>query len=218
MLQSVHVAVMRRALGDLFASHALHSIIAANVEVDALWNQVGHDELHFDNNAFDRSYAYIAGQRALIRPALEAGQPPRAWRAFGRLTHTAQDFYSHTNYVGLWLESRADGLVPEPNGIDPLDSSLVESPSLRSGKPYLPFGALSFVPGIANLVDRLLPEDSHARMHLDSAARGPAFEFAFHAAVKRTQLEYDLSVNGLPESLAGEFRGFSAPSAYRQGI
>jgi hypothetical protein len=217
MLESVHLEVMRRALGQLFTSQALDSMIASNVEVDALRNQFGHDELHFDNNAFQRSYAYIDGQRKLIRPALESGQTGKAWQAFGRLTHTAQDFYSHTNYVGLWLQSRSNGPMPAPADIDPLDQSLLESPSLRSGKPYMPFGALSFVPGIADLVDRLLPADSHARMHLDSADRGAAFEFAFEAAVKRTGHEYSLEVNGLPDILVQQFRGFTSPPTFQQG-
>lgn len=218
MIVSAHRAVVQHALGDLFTSGALHSIIAANAELDAIWNQIGHDELHFDNNEFNGAYAYIASQRALIRPALEGGQPRRAWQAFGRLTHTAQDFYSHSNYVGLWLESRQGGTLPAPTEIDPLDSRLVGSASLHSGRPYLPFGALSFVPGIASLVDRLLPDDSHARMHLDSADRGPAFEYAFQAAVKRTRHEYVLSVTGLPQVLVWQFRGFAAPPAHRQGI
>ena len=47
-------------------------------------------------------------------------------------------------------------------------------------------------------------------MNLDSAARGPAFEYAFHAAIKRTLHEYDLLTNGLSEPLVMQFRGLSA--------
>ncbi len=115
MLQSIHAAILQGALEDLFTPTALNSIITANIEVDALWNQVGHDELHFDNNALEPSNTYIATQRALIRPSLETGVVSRAWQAFGRLTHTAQDFYSHTNYVRLWLATRTDGAVPPPD-------------------------------------------------------------------------------------------------------
>ena len=113
--------------------------------------KLGRDELHFDNNAFDRSNSYIAGQRALIRPALEGGRPRRAWQAFGRLTHTAQDFYSHSNYVELWLARQPNGRPPAPTEIDPLDAGIMESPALHSGRPHMPFGALSFVPGIGKV-------------------------------------------------------------------
>ena len=81
--------------------------------------------------------------------------------------------------------------------------------ALRSGKPYLPFGVLSFIPVVGRWVDRLLPPDSHARMHLDSAARGPMFEYAFEAAVKRTRWEYDFLARILPPALLTQFRDIS---------
>jgi hypothetical protein len=209
MLPSVHAAILRRALEGVFTPQALNSIVASNVWMDAPWNQLGRDELHFDNNAFDRSSSYIAGQRALIRPALEGGRRRRAWQAFGRLTHTAQDFYAHSNYVELWLAREPNGMLPACTEIDPLDLGIMDSPALRSGRLHMPLGALSFVPGIAKWVDRMLPPDSHAHMNLDSAARGPAFEYAFHAAVKRTLYEYGLLTSGLPEPLAIQFRGLT---------
>ena len=62
---------------------------------------------------------------------------------------------------------------------------------------YLPLGLLSFVPGIKKLVIPRMPRDSHAWMHLDSAERGPLFEYAFHAAVKRTRYEFESVMKGL---------------------
>ncbi len=205
MLQSVHAEMIRRALGETFSPHALRVIIAANVGVDTLINQLGHDEFHFDNNAFEPSRLYIEKQRALIRPALERGQAKAAWQAFGRLTHTAQDFYAHSNYVDLWLACQPNGMVPAPSEIDPLDDALVENPSLRSGKSYFPFGFLSFIPGVESLITPLLPRDSHAWMNLDSSERGPLFEYAFHAAVKRTKYEFNLVARDLTKELGAIF-------------
>jgi hypothetical protein len=207
MLEAAHAAVMHRALDGVLSARALESAISANLAVDALWNQVGHHELHFDDNAFAGGNAYIQGQRALIRPALEAGQARIAWRAFGRLTHTAQDFYSHSNYVALWLARQPAASRPPPEDIDYADADILRTPALCSGKPYLPWGALSFVPGLAIVVDRLMPADSHARMNLDSEARGPAFQYAFHAAIKRTVHEYRLVAQGLSDPLLRAFRG-----------
>jgi hypothetical protein len=217
MLQSVHAEVTRRALEKLLSPHALQFVVVANLQVDSLWNQWGHDELHFDNNAFGSSRDHIRDQRKLIQPALERGDAKSAWRAFGRLTHTAQDFYSHSNYVDLWLACQPNGMIPAPAEIDPLDDSLVESPSLRSGKAYLPFGALSFVPGLRRLVLPLMPGDSHARMNLDSAVAGPMFAYAYQAAVKRTRVEYQGVVDGLPPSLAGRFTDLTSDSALQAG-
>ena len=197
MLKPVHVQITRRALGDKFGPRALAVIIDSNVGVDNLLNLVGHDEYHFDDNAFDRSRAYMEDQRALIRPALEGGDSKAAWQAFGRLTHTAQDFYAHSNYVDLWLSCQPNGMVPAAKEIDPLDDSLIDNPSLRSGKMYFPIGFLSFVPGLKKLVIPRMPRDSHAWMNLDSEARGPMFEYAFHAAVKRTRFEFGTVIKTL---------------------
>ena len=207
MLQSVHAEVTRRALGERVGRRALDAIVASNVRVDALVNQFGHDALHFDNNAFGPGRAYIDEQRALIRPALEHGEAGAAWKAFGRLTHTAQDFYAHSNYVDLWLACQPNGMRPAAGEIDPLDDSLVENPSLRSGKPYLPLGLLSFVPGVSRLVMPFMPRDSHARMNLDSAKSGPLFEYAFEAAVKRTKYEFELTNKDFSPALGRLFSG-----------
>ncbi|MFH1185754.1 MAG: hypothetical protein V1755_12070 [Chloroflexota bacterium] len=206
MLRPVHAEMMHRALDGFFSARALKAIIVANVQVDTVWNQLGRHELHFDDNAFEKAHAYLADQRRRIESALEAGKPEGAWQAFGRLTHAAQDFYAHTNYVDLWVACQPEGLAPPASQIDPLDEDLVGSPALRSGKAYLPLGLLSFVPVIGPWADRLLPPDSHAHMHLDSAARGPMFEYAFQAAVKRTRLEYDLLTKTLTAPLLVRFR------------
>jgi len=206
MLIGVHVDLMHTALKGLVSARALGRMTDANVRVDAVWNQLGRHELHFDDNSFDKAYAYLLLQRGRIRPALEAGNTEAAWDAFGRLTHTAQDFYSHSNYVDLWVACQPDGIAPPAGHIDPLDDTLIRSPALRSGKPYLPLGLLSFVPILGKWVDLFMPADSHARMHLDSASRGPMFEYAFEAAVKRTRLEYEGLQRELPYELMNGFR------------
>jgi hypothetical protein len=206
MLKPVHARITRRALSDRFSARALSAILDANLRMDSLQNLIGHDEYHFDNNAFTRSRAYMDGQRALIRPALERGETRAAWDAFGRFTHTAQDFYAHSNYVDLWLACQPNGMVPAASEIDPLDDALVENPSLRSGKLYFPLDALSFIPGIRRLVIPRMPRDSHAWMNLDSEARGAMFDYAFHAAVKRTRYELEGVAKDLTKDL---YRAFS---------
>jgi hypothetical protein len=205
MLKPVHAEITRRALGETFGPRALEVIVRANLGQDALSGQLGHDEFHFDNNAFEKSRRYIEAQRGLIRPALEGGDALSAWGAFGRLTHAAQDFYAHSNYLDLWHACRPGRAMMGPAGVDPLDAEFLESPALRSGKLYYPLEALSFVPGLKRLVIPLLPRDSHAWMNLDSAERGPMFEYAFQAAIKRTRHEYDLTARDLPGDLLGLF-------------
>src|SRR5512142_3046935 len=157
MLKPIHEEMLRLALGDQFSARALEQIRAANVYQDRLRGQIGHAEYHFDDSAFEKSYAYIEEQRRLTVSALMANDVFSAWSAFGRLTHTAQDFYSHSNYVDLWLACQPNGMVPAPNEIDPMDDALVENPSLRSGKMYFPLGLLTFVPGSKKLVIPRMP-------------------------------------------------------------
>jgi hypothetical protein len=207
MLKKLHADILRQALHEQFSAAALESIIAANVYQDRLAGQIGHDEYHFDNNAFEKSYAYIEEQRAIVISSLEVNIVASAWAAFGRLTHTAQDFYAHSNYIDLWLSRHANGSRPAPSEVDPVNRDLINSPALRSGKIYLPLEALSFVKVLKPFVMPFLPRDSHAWMNLDSPAQGPNFTFAFHAAVQRTRIEFEKTMAGLSRDLVDVFVG-----------
>jgi len=186
-----HVQITDQALRRSFSQHALAVITAANLGQDSLRGQIGHPEYHFDDNNFLQGTAYIRLQRQLIHQALEAQTPEPAWQAFGRLTHGAQDFYAHSNYVRLWFE-RQQQLVsaPQVETIEPLDQELLLHPGLVSGRIYLPWEILSYIPLLGLLMHRLLPADSHTHMNLDTPQRGPLFPFAVEAARKRTEWEF----------------------------
>ena len=205
MLQKIHAEITRQALKDRFSNRALEKIIEANLYQDRLGGQVGHEEYHFDNNAFDKSYAYIEEQRALVAASLRSSEIPSAWAAFGRLTHTAQDFYAHSNYIDLWLSCQPDGALPTPSEVAPLDPDLIDTRALRSGRIFLPLEALSLVKILRPLVMPLLPRDSHAWMNLDSPKQGPNFIFAHSAAIKRTRIEFERTIKGLAHDLLSRF-------------
>ena len=204
MYPKYHAEITRLALQDHFSDAAMKKIIAANLYQDRLTAQIGHDEYHFDNNAFEKGYAYIEEQRALVMKSLQSNDVARAWSSFGRLTHSVQDFYAHSNYVDLWL-SRQNGASPTATEIDPVDPALIDHPSLHSGKVYLPLEPLSFFKLLQPLVMPLLPRDSHAWMNLDSPEQGPQFDFALHAAVKRTRIEFEKTTTGLPREQVTAF-------------
>jgi hypothetical protein len=84
--------------------------------------------------------------------------------------------------------------------VDPLDPDLIDSPALRSGKVYF-LELLTFMPVLGSLFLPLVPRDSHAWMNVDSPARGENFRYAFHAALKRTKIEFERTTKDLP----GEF-------------
>ncbi len=189
MLGPIHEEMTREALGTHFSPRALEIIIAANRKQDSLRGQIGHDEYHFDNNAIDKGNRYIKEQRGYVLAALLSPGVLSAWIAFGRLTHSAQDFYSHTNYISMWMEKNADLSSSE---VDPVNAELIASPNLHSGKIYLPMDALYFIPFLRKFALALLPRDSHGWMNLDSPKQGERFAYARTAAVKRTEHEFDI--------------------------
>jgi hypothetical protein len=78
MLRPYHIEIMHLALDEVFSPRALEKIIEANLYQDRLLGLIGHDEYHFDNNAFDKSYAYIEEQRALTISSLMENDTPSA--------------------------------------------------------------------------------------------------------------------------------------------
>jgi hypothetical protein len=205
MLTEYHIEIMIESLGDSVSPRALGVMTKANLRQDRFTGQFLHDEFHCDNNAFAKTYAYIEKQRALVIDSLRKKDAVPAWQAFGRLTHSVQDFYAHSNYVGLWL-NRFDRKTPPPPGeIDPLHPSLIHSPHLRSGKTYNPFELLYFIKRIRRYVLLFIPRDSHAWMNLDSPEQGFKFDYAMQAAVKRTRIEYEKTMKDLQKELIGLF-------------
>lgn len=205
MLTQYHIEIMLASLGGRFSARAMSVIIQANVGQDRLAGQVGHDEFHFDNNAFEKTYAYIEEQRALVAPSLNSGDANSAWQAFGRFLHSAQDFYAHSNYITLWVSLFDGKTLPPPPEVDPMDPSLIHSPDLRSGKIYLPLDALYFIKRLRPLILRLIPRDSHAWMNLDTPEQGFKFDYAMHAAIKRTVIEFERTTEGFSEEMCWLF-------------
>jgi hypothetical protein len=195
MLRRYHIQITREALADSFSAEALETILAANLGQDLPSGQIGHPEFHFDDNRIAEGLAYMEAQRSLILAALAGSDPKPAWQAFGRLTHTAQDFYAHSNYVRLWRERHPELAEGQ---IDPLEPEIMNSPALVSGRVYLPWEPLSWLPVIGLLVRQLLPRDAHAWMNLDSPKSGPLFAFALQAGRQRTRREFEQIIRLLP--------------------
>lgn len=207
MLIQYHRQILEETLQTELSRRALAAVEEANVRQDALHGQIGHDEYHFDNNAFEASYAYIEENRAKIQPALQRDEVETAWAAFGRLTHTAQDFYAHSNYIRLWLAQFDEGNAPRVGEVAHADPTFLRHPELSSGKLYYPLEALSFIPALRKFALSLLPKDSHAWMNLDSPKQGDAFLYAYAAAVKRTRDEWEKSIAPLSEDELKRFTG-----------
>ena len=205
MLTPYHVQILAEALADCFSPRALSAIIKANNYQDRLSGQFGHDEYHVDNDSFNESNAYIEEQRALIISSLKTHDAESAWSAFGRLTHTAHDFYAHSNYITLWLSRFNGNPHPAPAEIDPMDPTVLNNPSLHSGKVYYPLEILYYIRPLRQFALSHIPRDSHAWMNLDSPEQGFKFDYAVQAAIKRTKIEFDKTTLGFSEEMCRMF-------------
>jgi hypothetical protein len=214
-LQSIyHRQITTQALQNTFHPDALELIVRANLHQDRLAGQIGHPQFHFDDNAFAAGYAYMEAQRVQILDALTGrGDIDGARRAFGRLTHTCQDLYAHSNYVQLWREMHP-GLTAAT--IDPLDEGILGDPRLLSGRIYHPWEDLCYIPFLTPLVKNLIPRDGHAWMNLDTPGQGEGFSFALQAALLRTHQETNLIIRRIRVEAGHQaldlFTGLSQPS------
>lgn len=187
MIAKYHREMTEAALKDYVSRAALEVIISANLGQDGLEGLIGHPEFHFDDSAFEAGNLYIAQQFNLVASSITNSDKITAWQAFGRITHAAQDFYAHSNYVRLWTSSYPGILATE---IDPLDSAILNHSNLISGKIYSPWESLGYIPVVGRLLKYLIPRDSHTWMNLDSPRSGGLFEYARSAAEKRTGIEF----------------------------
>ena len=182
-----HRIITTQALIPHFSQNALETVIAANLKQDVWIYQFGHEHYHYDNNSFAAGNAYIAEMRRSLVDALQCGDAISARESFGRLTHAAQDFYAHSNFIALWRESRPGA---SPDEIDPMFAGMLTDSRLRSGRIYYPLEAFSFIAALKPYIVPWLPRDSHAWMNIDDPSR-TNFDYAYAAAVKRTELEFE---------------------------
>lgn len=206
MKKLIHIEINLLALGKSFSQSALAEISAANIGQDALKYQLGHDHYHYDNSSFSESDKYCESLRQETQDLIKQGNPTKARIAFGKLTHTVQDLYAHSNYVNLFREAYPAVAAEE---IDPLIEVILTDPKLISGKLYYPWEAITFIPGLPAGVAKIFPADSHAMMNKDDPTK-EHYEYAFFAAVKRTVLELEKMFEKLT---AGEILAFTGKTA-----
>ncbi len=209
-----HVEMLTQTLGERVGPMALETMIAANLKQDSILGLVGHNEYHFDSNAFDASDAYMEAQRQIaLRVLRDKREIILARQAFGRLTHAAQDFYAHSNYVYLWREQfNGTDVMPAPSQVAAMDEVLLSHLELHSGKIYFGEALIYILPFLTPWVFPRLPEDSHAKMNLDYPERGDMFPYAIAAASQRTIYEFEL----LGERVTAEL-GDGAWEKFRSG-
>ena len=204
-----HQLITIDALTDNFSAAALKEIVNHNIRQDAIKNQLFHDEIHFDNNKFVEGNQLILDLHDCCVDSIKQGIYADARSAFGKITHTAQDFYAHSNYARLY-EVLIENQTPNNNhNLDCLSPAILKSSFLKSHTVSFPFDYLCIIPLFARWFSKYFPEDSHARMNLDTPQSDGPFDLAYQLAVIRTRIEYQAIITGnhLTDSQIRAFQG-----------
>lgn len=212
-----HIQATRAAVDAYFAPAALRQVLRANVMQDSLAGLFGADaHRHFCDLRVARGWAYVEEEHARIASlAARPGTEQAMRQAFGRLLHTVQDFYAHSNYVELWLRKHGGMLANDSAHVDDADDVLMHHPQLRTGDWVFWRDIDFYVPGLGQVIRRFwVPANSHEAINLDSPARGPSFRFALAMARQRTRREYRRTIEKIHkvggDTMIARFHGVSS--------
>jgi hypothetical protein len=214
MQSRYHIEMTRNSLGSFFAERTLLQIARANVGQDSLSSFLGQESRrHVCNCTVAESLAYIEEEHAQIAQLADNGGNRnggavvyRQRAALGRLLHTVQDFYAHTNYVALWVAEHArrrsvDAALVELFHHDGMDAAILENSSLQVAQWSTWREPFYYVPILGRVMRQWsLPASSHEAIHLDSPRRGVYFYLAVALARKRTVAEYGRAVQRIRDA------------------
>ena len=203
-----HSEICQKAIGTHFSEKTLEIIIAANHKQDGLFTGlVGHPEYHFDDNKFDDSCAFVNEQHLIVRKSISLSDLESAWIAFGRLLHAVQDYYSHSNYIKLWMDTYSPGKLPILKDFSGVDETILNSDELYTARVYYPLEALTYFEFMRPILRPVLPADSHANMNLDSPIMGELFPYAMEGARHRSEFEYKKIIEKFDSDKIRKFHG-----------
>ncbi|MEZ4831751.1 MAG: hypothetical protein R2873_07050 [Caldilineaceae bacterium] len=188
MNEEFHRQVTTEALADQLSAEELEIVILANIGQDRVMNWLTTPERHYDGRFFAQSEAYIVEERVRSTDAFRRGDRVAALQAMGRLLHTRQDFYSHSNWMHLCAADAVAWNADDPIlCLDPQGTA-----GVYAAKAPFWIHAVYLIPVLGALVKRFyLPADYHEAMHLDDPSRGPLFAPSLIAACKHSRLEWE---------------------------
>lgn len=217
MLSRYHIEITKKSLENFFSPLSLREIARANVAQDSLPSMFGVEaRRHVCNCTVLESLAYIDEEQTQIANfAQTPGSEAKQRAALGRLLHTVQDFYAHTNYVALWVvehwdvessaseklgseslqKGRAKFIAKDVARMDGLDPNILAHPSLQIAQWQTWRDPFYYVPLLGRALRHFwLPAVSHEAINLDSPSRGAHFDLAMAIARQRTLAEYARAV------------------------
>lgn len=103
----LHIKITMRALKPLgFSKAVAKEIGVANDFIDH--EEALNSATHVDSESFEAASALMKKRLQLSAQLLIVGDVKKARETFGYVTHTAQDFYSHSNYVEFMMGKPID--------------------------------------------------------------------------------------------------------------
>lgn len=202
MLSRYHIEITRKSLGSFFSAASLREIARANVRQDSLPSLLGMEaRRHVCDCTVAESLAYVDEEHERIGQLAQRGESAALQRAaFGRLLHTVQDFYAHTNYVALLMAKQGAAVSLDVSAMKRLDPEILSHPALQIAQWLTWRDPIYYIPLVGDVLRHLwLPAGSHEAINLDSPKRGANFHVAFAFARQRTQVEYARTLATLRE-------------------
>ncbi|UIE38402.1 Het-C domain-containing protein [Leptodesmis sichuanensis] len=95
-----HAAITSKAISGVLSNEQITFVVRANMSQDI---RQFESYVHFDNCAFAEGAKHIRDEWAKIEAEIDRLSDD-ALVAFGRLLHTTQDFYAHSNWIELHLD------------------------------------------------------------------------------------------------------------------
>ncbi|MBI4532766.1 MAG: hypothetical protein HY711_02370 [Candidatus Melainabacteria bacterium] len=185
---AVHEQITRDALAGTISDANLAVVIKAIISQDIAGSEdASESRRHFSDDHFSACLAYIDREKKkALNYACDADTDPdnraRALKHFGLMLHTAQDFYSKTNYVELQLEDAR-------KIADPFNIELVDWAKIPDG--YV--GPVSRTRlAVANQVMDLNKDNAHTPQGKKAVAGTTYFVIAKDLAVRETQRQWNL--------------------------
>ena len=125
---SIHDQIIHDALGNLFTPANLSIITRSCDSQDKVESEEASDrKRHFQGDDFRKSFAFMDRQKKLAldyAATADSNEKDRARALYhlGLVLHTAEDFYSETNYLETAIARiKRSGRLPDPYDIEPVD-------------------------------------------------------------------------------------------------
>ncbi len=168
---ATHRRITETALTDMgFDADSIYLVNQGNISVD-MFDEMNVPEAHFDSETFSKGSQRLRDKLTGVMDSLDGADREFALDTLGRGLHTAQDFFSHSNFIE---NNSVDTPIDLLNLADPAAELVCERETFkgRLTSGYFP--------------DNMRPSEAkcvHAELNKDTASAGQRYNRAVEKAV-----------------------------------